>query len=95
VTGTSGSEPIKAMPKQTATGPIDEMQTYKMTATNACGGSDTETASLHVTGSIEPGEVAEMKEPELPQTASPLPLIGLFGLVSLGSGLIVRAMRKR
>lgn len=94
VTGTSGSEPLKAIPRKSGAGPVDEVQTYTIRATNACGGSDTETASVHVTGSIEPEQVAEVKEPELPQTASPLPLIGLLGFASIGSGLLLKRFRK-
>lgn len=94
VNGTSGSETITALPTRTGEGPVDEMKTYKITATNTCGGSDTSVASVHLTGSVEPEQVAEMKEPELPQTASPLPLLALFGAASIGSGLIVRMIRK-
>ena len=48
------SRDVKAQPKQQAQGAVDEVQTYKMVATNVCGGSDTQTASLHIVGSIEP-----------------------------------------
>jgi hypothetical protein len=34
-------------------------------------------------------------EKTLPATASPLPLIGLFGLLALGGGLSLWAVRKR
>lgn len=51
---TSGSETIMAAPKQDTDGPINETNTYTVTATNACGGSVTQTASLHVVGSIDP-----------------------------------------
>jgi len=91
VTGTSGTETVTALPGKTDLGPVDEMQTYKITATNVCGGSDTSTASLHLTGAIEPEPAVET---ELPQTASPLPFIGLLGLVSLFSGFAIRGLRK-
>jgi LPXTG-motif cell wall-anchored protein len=93
VTGTAGEESIAGLPSATANGPVAEMKTYRITATNACGGSDTSTASVHITGSIDP-EVAEAKPPELPQTASPLPLIGLLGFGSLASGVVLRRFRK-
>jgi peptidoglycan-associated lipoprotein len=48
----SGSRVVTPTPKQTATGPVDETETYTLTATNACGASQTRTASLHVTGSV-------------------------------------------
>ena len=50
----SGSETIEAKPKQTSVGPVNENVNYTLTASNACGGTTTQTATLHVTGSIEP-----------------------------------------
>jgi hypothetical protein len=41
-----------------------------------------------------PVEVAQAAPPELPKTASPLPLIGLLGLLSLASSFGLRAARK-
>lgn len=90
VSGTSGSETIKAEPKQTSLGPVDETQTYKITATNVCGGTDTKTVAVHVTGSIEGAQVAQAEPPALPQTASPLPLLSLLGLAALGAGSLLR-----
>jgi hypothetical protein len=41
-------------------------------------------------------EVAEQTLPvELPKTASPFPLIGLFGLLALGGALALRAVESR
>jgi hypothetical protein len=68
---------------------VDETKNYTITATNICGGSDTQTASVHLTGAIEPEMTAK-----LPQTASPLPLFGLLGLGSVLTGLGIRAFRK-
>src|SRR5579885_2904422 len=50
----SGSERVMAVPKQTSDGPIDENVTYTLTTANACGGTTTKTATLHVVGSIDP-----------------------------------------
>jgi outer membrane protein OmpA-like peptidoglycan-associated protein len=50
----SGSRTITADSKQTSTGPVNENLTYTLTATNACGGTVTKTATLHVVGSIDP-----------------------------------------
>jgi hypothetical protein len=50
----SGKETVKANPKQTSTGPVNEDEKYTLTATNACGGTVTKTATLHVVGSIDP-----------------------------------------
>ncbi|HYL84035.1 MAG TPA: OmpA family protein, partial [Candidatus Angelobacter sp.] len=51
---TSGSSNVEAMPDRTATGPIDRDVTYTLSAANACGGTATRTATLHVVGSIDP-----------------------------------------
>jgi hypothetical protein len=50
----NGSRTITANPKQTSTGPINQDITYTLTASNACGGTVTRTATLHVVGSIDP-----------------------------------------
>lgn len=50
----SGSRTVTADPKQKGTGPVNENVTYTITATNACGGTVTKTATLHVIGSIDP-----------------------------------------
>jgi hypothetical protein len=50
----SGSRTVAADPKQTSTGPVNEDITYTFTTSNACGGSTTKTATLHVVGSIDP-----------------------------------------
>ena len=47
------SRTLKAEPKQQAQGSVDEVQTYTLTAKNECGGSDTQTATIRVIGSIE------------------------------------------
>lgn len=50
----SGSQTVKGEPKKTDLGPVDESTTYTLTATNVCGGSATQTAAIHILGSIEP-----------------------------------------
>ena len=50
----SGTRTVTADPVQTSTGPINENRTYTFTATNACGGQTTKTATLRVVGSIDP-----------------------------------------
>jgi hypothetical protein len=50
----SGSQSVTATPKKTDLGPVDESTTYTLTATNVCGGSATQTAAIHISGSIEP-----------------------------------------
>ena len=50
----SGSSTVQATPGNATTGPIDRDVTYTLTASNACGGTTTQTATLHVVGSIDP-----------------------------------------
>lgn len=50
----TGNRSIDVTPQKTSIGAIDETFTYTLNATNACGTSETRTAKLHVTGSIEP-----------------------------------------
>lgn len=91
VKGDNGTVPLTLLPSQIAVGPIDETKTYTITASNICGGTDTQTAAVHLTGNIAPEEVAEVK---MPQTASPLPLLGLLGLGSLFTGFAIHRVRK-
>ena len=93
VSGNSGSTMVKPLPTQTAYGPVDETVTYRITAKNDCGGSDTSTASIHLTGLIEGAQMAKV-EPELPQTASPMPLLALFGFAFSGTGSILWVRRR-
>jgi hypothetical protein len=90
VNGDNGSVPLTLIPSQIAVGPVDETKTYTITASNICGGTDTQTAAVHLTGNIAPEEVAA----KMPQTASPLPLLGLLGLGSLFTGFAIRRARK-
>lgn len=57
----SGSQTVKAEPADTSQVPdgqpartIDETKNFTLNATNVCGGSATQTAGLHITGSVEP-----------------------------------------
>ena len=50
----AGSRSVAASPKQDATGPVNQDVTYTLTVANACGGTVTKTATLHVVGSIDP-----------------------------------------
>jgi outer membrane protein OmpA-like peptidoglycan-associated protein len=49
----NGSRTLPITPRKTDAGPIDETVTYRLTASNVCGGSDTKTATLHIVGLIE------------------------------------------
>jgi PEGA domain len=101
VSGNTGTQSVQVAPSQTNEGPVDETKTYKLTATNVCGGSETKTVAVHVTGSIGPEQVAQAEPPpeptpeqKLPATASPMPLLALFGLASVGSGLLLKLRKK-
>lgn len=57
----SGSQMVKPEPMDTSEVPqgqpartIDENKSYSLNATNVCGGSSTQTASIHIVGSVEP-----------------------------------------
>jgi hypothetical protein len=97
VTGASGTtSTIQVTPDKNSPGPVDETHTYKITATNVCGVSATSEASVHLTGSIGPEQVAVAEPPpQLPETASPLPLLGLAGLMFLGAFSIMKKTRMK
>jgi hypothetical protein len=57
----SGSETVKPEPTDTSQVPegqparqINDTTTYTLNATNVCGGTSTQTAALHITGTVEP-----------------------------------------
>jgi len=51
---TKGDRQVNPVPRQSVNGPVDENVTYTFTATNMCGGSETRTTQVHLTGLIEP-----------------------------------------
>jgi outer membrane protein OmpA-like peptidoglycan-associated protein len=56
--GTSGNRTIEIAPSKTGVGPVDESVTYTLHASNACGVSETRTATLHIVGSIDAMQAA-------------------------------------
>lgn len=80
------SEPVLATPVELAAAPIEVLKTAPVVAVDPKG---------------EPIELAQVVEPPpmaakaLPKTSSPLPLIGLIGLLSLGAGFALSAFSKR
>ena len=50
----SGQKTVQPAPRQATEGAVDEVQTYTLTAKNSCGGTETRTATVRVTGAIEP-----------------------------------------
>jgi hypothetical protein len=58
VAGT-GNQALPITPQKTDPGPVDETVNYTLNATNECGGTVSQTATLHIVGSIEgPPELA-------------------------------------
>jgi len=99
VTGNSGTQSVQVTPSKTEPGPLDETKTYKLTATNVCGGSDTKTVAVRLTGSIEPEQVAQAEpppepQPQLPATASPMPLLAVLGFGTTMVGVLLKRFRK-
>jgi hypothetical protein len=80
------NEPVLATPIELAAAPVEALKTAPIEAVDPKG---------------EPVELAKLVEPPpmaadpLPATASPLPLIGLLGLLTLGAGFALSAFSKR
>jgi outer membrane protein OmpA-like peptidoglycan-associated protein len=54
----NGTRTVQPTPTRTEPGPVDETITYTLRSSNACGGADTKTASVHLVGSIEAARAA-------------------------------------
>ena len=50
----NGNRTLQVTPQKTDPGSVDETVTYTLNAANECGGTTTQTATLHIVGSIEP-----------------------------------------
>ena len=77
----NGTHIIRALPKQTSPGPVNETVNYTLTSENACGGETTRTAALHITGSIDPAPGITIASVFYP-TAYPLRKHAKVGLVT-------------
>ena len=79
----NGSQTLQIAPRKSAPGPVDETVTYTLNATNACGGSTTQTAAVHIRGSIEPPPPVELTMRSVYfQTAVPTVHVPQKGLLS-------------
>jgi OmpA family/PEGA domain len=87
---TSGSSNVEATPDRTGTGSIDRNVTYTLSATNACGGTTTRTAMLHVVGSIDPAPPVTLASLFYP-TAYPERRHPQVGLVSSQKSTLTKA----
>jgi len=83
----SGTQTVKAEPKDTSEVPqgqpartIDESTNYTLTASNVCGGNATQTAALHIVGSVEPIPTVNLQSVFFP-TAYPVKMHPDVGLV--------------
>jgi len=87
------SMPVKeeaAMPENPEV--IAELETTPLTAVEPSG---EEVQTAEVVTAPTPAELNAAPAEELPQTASPLPLIGLLGLLALGAGFTLRFVEVR
>jgi len=57
--GTNGQREIPIVPAKASVGPDGKTITYTLHASNACGGSETRTAALHVKGGVMEGSADE------------------------------------
>lgn len=88
------NEPVFATPIElTPETPVETLKTAPVVAVKPTG----EVVPVAEVVQAPPAQTAAAAEPveELPQTASPLPLLGLIGLLSLGTGIVLRIMSKR
>ena len=49
-----GTNTVTPTPDPKATGAINETRSYRLSASNVCGGSDTKVATVHLVGTVEP-----------------------------------------
>jgi hypothetical protein len=85
-------QPVLATPIELATAPIEALKTAPVVAVEPTG-EVVEVAKVVEPPPAEPVEVAAVQS--LPQTASPLPLVGLIGLLSLAAGVTLWGFSKR
>lgn len=82
------NEPVLATPMELASAPIEALKTAPVEAVDPRG------EPIELAQVVEPLPVAAIADP-LPKTASPLPLIGLIGLLMLGAGFALSAVSKQ
>jgi OmpA family len=86
----TGSQTITATPDRNGDGPINEDVTYTLKATNACGGTATRSATLHIVGSIDPPPPVTLASVFYP-TAYPEKEHPQVGLVASQQQLLAKA----
>jgi hypothetical protein len=83
------NQPILFTPIELATAPVEALKTAPVEAVEPTG------EVVPMAKVVEPPPVDVAAAQSLPQTASPLPLVGLIGLLSLGGGFALSAISKR
>lgn len=84
------NQPVLATPIELETAPIEALKTAPVEAITPTG----EVVGIAEVVEPPPAEV-EVATASLPQTASPLPFLGLIGLLSLGAGFALSFISKR
>jgi hypothetical protein len=82
------NQPVLATPIELETAPIEALKTAPVEAITPTG------EVVGIAEVVEPPP-AEVATASLPQTASPLPFLGLIGLLSLGAGFALSFISKR
>ena len=83
------NQPVLATPIELASAPIEALKTAPVEAVKPTG------EVIPLAAVVEPPPVEVAAAQNLPQTASPLPLLGLIGLLSLGAGFALSVVSKR
>jgi hypothetical protein len=89
----NGSQIIEAKPEQTNVGPVNETIPYKLSASNACGGTTNQTALLHVVGSIDSPPAITLASVFYP-TKYPRPSHPKIGLVASEQQTLAQAANR-
>jgi len=87
------NEPVLETPAEIAKAPVETLKTAPVEAVEPTGQIEEE-AKVVEPPLVEQAKAAPPAE-TLPQTASPLPLLGFIGLLTLVVGLVVVVARKR
>ncbi len=83
--------PVLATPIELETAPVEALKDAPVVAVTPAG------EEVPVAQVVEPppAQTAEVASRRLPETAGPLPFLGLLGLLSMGAGIALSAISKR
>ena len=88
------NEPVLATPLDLTVAPVEALKTAPIEAV-APTGEPIELAKVVEPPPVAAAEPVTLASERLPKTASPLPLIGLIGLLALGAGFALSGFSKR